>query len=153
MINPAENSANSDKVISVLLIEDVASERNSILQALSQKGSITDLNIMTAGSLKDGMEKLAQHPADVVLLDLDLPDSKSLQSVSTVLRHFPDTAIVILSAHSEQGILTEALMMGAQEFLVKGECSGVMIRHTIHQAVARRAIHKQQLDDGWKKVV
>lgn len=152
MINPTEHSANSDKVISVLLIEDVASERNSILQAISQKGAITDLNIMTANSLKDGMEKLAQHPADVVLLDLDLPDSKSLQSVSTVLRHFPDTAIVILSGHSEEGILTEALMMGAQEFLVKGECSGVMIRHTIHQAVARRAVHKQQ-QYGWKKVV
>lgn len=141
------NDATNDDIISVLLIEDVPSEKDSLLQSLSQSqhGVIADLTIQTAASLTEGLEKLRAENIDVVLLDLDLPDSKSLKSVSTVRHEFPDTAIVILSGHSEEGIITEALLMGAQDFLIKGECSGIMIKHTIHQAFARNNLHKQRI--------
>ncbi len=139
-------TTDNDKVVSVLLIEDVASEQHSIMQAISQRGAITDLNIRTAGSLKAGMRILHNTAVDVVLLDLDLPDSKSLKSISTLLHHFPDIAIVVLSGHSEEALMTEALMMGAQEFLVKGECSGVMIKHTIHQALTRKVVNDKKAE-------
>lgn len=151
-IKNIRNNTDTGKVTSVLLIEDVMSEQQSILQAISQKGAITDLNIRTASSLEAGLNILTNHHIDVVLLDLDLPDSKSLKSVSTLLHHFPNLSIVVLSGHSEEAITTEALMMGAQEFLVKGECSGLMIKHTIHQAVARKAINDKKEQD-WKKAV
>ena len=140
----------AEKIIAVLFIEDIGSEQQSILQALSLRGSITDLNIATANTLGEGLEKLQERAFDVVLLDLDLPDCKSLKSVSTILHQFPDMAIVVLSGHSEEGIVTEALLMGAQEFLIKGECSGAMIKHTIRQAFTRKSILKQK-EDNWKR--
>lgn len=150
MTRTKEQIIDSDHIISVLLIEDVASEKHSIMRGMTQQSSIVDLNIRTASCLQEGLKELKEHPIDVVLLDLDLPDSKSLQSISKLLHHFPDIAIVVLSGHSEEALITEALLMGAQEFLVKGECSGIMIKHTIHQAVARKAINKQKIIN-WQK--
>lgn len=134
-----------DNILSVLLIEDVPSEKESLLQSISQHGVISDFTMLTASSLTEGKKLLEENHIDVVLLDLDLPDSKSLKSVSTLRRAFPDIAIVILSGHSEEGIITEALLMGAQDFLIKGEASGIMIKHTIRQAYARHRIHQQEV--------
>jgi DNA-binding NarL/FixJ family response regulator len=145
------NNSDNDKVLSVLMIEDVTSEKNSIIQAISHNGMITDITLQTASSLAEGMKILSEQDIDVVLLDLDLPDSKSLQSVTKIRHAFPDIAVVILSGHSEEGILTEALMLGAQEFLIKGEASGVMIKHTIRQAYVRNKLQKKDavVNFGW----
>ena len=134
----------SDKVISVLFIEDVVSEQNSIIHTISQSDLSSELTIKTASSLTSGLEILRNNHIDVVLLDLDLPDSKGLKLVSTILHEFPDIAIVVISGHSEEGIITEALMMGAEEFIIKGESSGIMIKHTIQQALIRHRIHQKE---------
>ena len=139
-MNNKQNHNTADRIISLLYIEDISSEKDSIIQALSQHGVISDLSIKTASNLKDGLEILQKNTIDVVLLDLDLADSKGLQSISTILHTVPNAAIIVLSGHSEEGIITEALMLGAQYFLVKGECSGVMIKTTIYQMLARKKI-------------
>lgn len=142
-----------DRIITVLMVEDMPSEQRSIMQAFFNKGLVSDLRLMTASNLADGMKILEKEKIDVLLLDLDLPDSKDLKSVSTMHRAYPDIPIVVLSGHSEDGIIMEALLIGAQEFLVKGECSGVMIQHTIRQAVARHQINKARQQNKLPEMV
>jgi len=137
-------NASTDRVLSVLYIEDVRTEQISILQSMSHSGIIADMVIHKASTMTEGMVMLEKETIDVILLDLDLPDSKSLKSISLLKSAFPDIPIVILSGHSEEAIATEALMMGADEFLIKGECSGIMIKQTLRQAVVKNGMRQKQ---------
>ena len=74
------------------------------------------------------------------MLDLGLPDAVSLTALDAVHGRFPYMPIVIISGYSDMEQVHRALRQGAQEFLIKGECSGAVIRQSIYQAIARKKI-------------
>jgi sigma-B regulation protein RsbU (phosphoserine phosphatase) len=126
--------------INVLLIEDSSGDANAITKAMVRDESLYNFKIIHKDSLNAGINYLDAGKADVVLLDLNLPDAKELRAVDELHGLFPELPIVIISGYSDIDIVHQALHSGAQEFLVKGECSGVAIRQSIYQAIARKRI-------------
>jgi len=128
--------------ISVLLIEDSQPDATAITKAMIYGESLYNFKITHKNSLSEGLGFLGSSPADVILLDLNLPDAKELGAIDKVHKLYPDLPIVVVSGYSDMDIVHQALHKGAQEFLIKGECSGVAIRQSIYQAIVRKKIEQ-----------
>jgi DNA-binding response OmpR family regulator len=95
----------------VLLVEDDASIAAQLVRGLSRGGYQVE-HVMT------GHDALARAKADVVLLDLELPDLDGVQ-VCRKLRERTDAAIIVVTAHGEEPDRVMALDAGADDYLVK----------------------------------
>jgi two-component system, NarL family, response regulator NreC len=70
----------------------------------------------------DGRETVAfaeQHQPDVVVLDVAMPILNGIEAARQISAKFPNTAIVFLSMHSDEGYVLKALKSGARAYLLK----------------------------------
>lgn len=126
--------------IDVLLIEDSLGDATAITRAMIYGESLYNFNITQKESLAEGLEFLKGAKIDVVMLDLNLPDAKDLSAVEKLHAQLPNVPIVVISGYSDMNIVHKAISSGAQEFLIKGECSGATIRQSIYQSIVRKQI-------------
>ncbi|MBR7837851.1 response regulator transcription factor [Actinospica durhamensis] len=95
----------------VLVVEDDEGIAGPLRRGLSRSGYEVEL-VGTAAAA------LAAAPADLVLLDLGLPDLDGLE-VCRRLRESADTAVIVVTARGEEGDRVAALDEGADDYLVK----------------------------------
>ena len=74
--------------------------------------------------LSAGLEKLRSNPAEVVLLDLSLPDSRGLETFVRFQAKFPKLPVVILTGLNDEETAVQAAHAGAQDYFVKGTIAG-----------------------------
>lgn len=103
--------------ISTLLVEDDPTWVVLVREILSDAGGAIKLS--DAGTLADALHKLSGAAYDLVVLDLNLPDSSGLATLHSVHRHVPHVPIVVVTDLSSEDIGVEALRMGAQDYLTK----------------------------------
>ncbi len=129
-----------EKAIKILLIEDNAGDVRLILEMLKEINIPQD-SIMVLSNLKD-VFKIDVRGADIslVLLDLTLPDSDGVETVSEVRRKFPNSVIVILTGMSDEHIALSALREGAQDYLIKGESTSKELDKVIRFSTERQSI-------------
>lgn len=123
--------------IRVLLIEDDMFMANMLIATLS-KSNIAQGEIIWVSLLSKGLEQIKSNQFDVVLLDLSLPDSHSLETLVKVRNCAPQMPIVVLSNLDNQDIALEALKMGAQDYLIKGKPSPDSICRALLYAIERK---------------
>jgi len=79
-------------------------------------------------TLERALDRLDTSPFDAILLDLNLPDSRGLETLSAA-SHRGNAALIVWTASEDEELASGALREGAEEFLVKGDVSGpAMIR-------------------------
>lgn len=133
------------RALSVLLVEDQAADAR-ITQKMLEQDAPTEspLHITRAARLLEALEILEEKPVDVVVLDLSLPDGKGPDSILKINQLAPNLPIVVLSGMVDEVNMLRSLEYGAQEFLIKGECSGVMIRQAMYNAIFRKSLLKNR---------
>ena len=97
--------------VRVLVVEDDEGIAWPLRRGLSRSG----YRVQSVGS---GRDALAAAPADVVLLDLGLPDMDGVE-VCRRLREYSDAAVIVVTARGEEGDRVLALDEGADDYLVK----------------------------------
>jgi DNA-binding response OmpR family regulator len=113
----------------VLLVEDDRRVASALRTALKRCGYTVTLAETAAAAL-------AAEPADLVLLDLNLPDRDGLD-VCRELRRRSDVAIIALTARSEENDRVAGLRRGADDYVVKP--FGMAELHARIDAVMRRS--------------
>jgi two-component system, NarL family, nitrate/nitrite response regulator NarL len=105
------------KRITVLLADDNGPVRKAFRKILELED---DLEVV--GEAKNGLEAVAMvkklHPA-LVLMDVTMPLLNGLQATCQILKAFPASKILILSAQSEEAYIIEAIKSGAKGYLIK----------------------------------
>ncbi len=91
-----------------------------------------------ASSMGEAADYIRVSNPDIALLDLSLPDSSGIDSVITLNRLLPDVPIVVFSGHSDVEIAMEAISLGAQDYLVKGEFDEKLLGKAIHYSIERK---------------
>jgi len=92
-------------------------------------------------STLEGAIKAAQsYHYDVVLVDLNLPDSEGLQTLERFLDEVPDAAVVVLTGNEDEGEGLRAVQLGAQDYLVKGDYNPRVLMRTLGYAKERHRI-------------
>lgn len=109
--NPAGPPGGAGASASILLVEDDAGIAAQLVRGLRRGGYAVE-HVMT------GSEALARGQADVVLLDLELPDADGVQ-VCRTLRRRGNAAIIVVTAHGDEPDRVLALDAGADDYLVK----------------------------------
>lgn len=79
--------------------------------------------------LQEALNTYRRHDdIDLVLLDLNLPDSKGLQSLQTFLHEFPQARLAIFSATEDPFVVRQALAMGALGLIPKSADAETTVR-------------------------
>jgi signal transduction histidine kinase len=123
--------------IRVLLIEDNDADAALVAEALkSQENYI----IERAATLKDAKGKLRDKAFAIVLLELNLPDSKGIDTFIALRSSFPEIPIVVLSALNDNQLAYDVVRRGAQDYLVKGIVSGDSVLRCLKYAIERKRL-------------
>lgn len=132
-----------EKKIKVLLIDDDPEDVGLIQEVLTRvNGHGPAFDLKTAGNLEAGLTCLEEKSMDIVLLDLQLPDSKGIETFNRISERAPDIPIIILSVIYDDALAMEALRRGAQDYLFKREANHEVLVRTIHFAVERHRLRK-----------
>lgn len=123
--------------IRVLLIEDDP-EDIELLQRYLRDDARHEYAIGTAERLEEGLARLDSFKADVLLLDISLPDSHGISTFHKAFSRAPDVPIVLLTGMEDEKLALEAVKSGAQDYLNKREVSSRVISRAISYAIWRK---------------
>ncbi|MDX2100874.1 MAG: ATP-binding protein [Leptolyngbyaceae cyanobacterium bins.59] len=129
----------SADVISVLLVEDSAADV-ALLMKLLQHNEAKSWQITHVKRLKPALEHLHKTEFDVILLDLSLPDSQGIETVTQVQTAFPYLPIVVLTGLQDEAFARQAVAQGAQDYLVKGQVTAELLLKSVSYAIERSQI-------------
>lgn len=122
----------------ILLIEDDPGDTLLIEEMLQQQGCMARL--VTFERLSQGISYLQQNQSDVVLLDMNLPDSSGLSTMTRLLEAAPDTPVIALTGLCDELYGIEAVKSGAQDYLVKGAIDGRLLKRAMSHAIERKKL-------------
>lgn len=103
--------------IRVVLADDEQLLRNTLGTLLALDGAIT-----IVGEAADGAEAVTvvlREQPDVLVIDLEMPETDGLQAVEAILRDAPNQRILMLTRHARPGVLRRALKAGVRGFMSK----------------------------------
>ena len=124
--------------VRVLLVEDNIGDADLAQEYLSQAYQ-TGFEVLSATCLAAALELLERERIDVILLDLGLPDSSGLETLSRILEVAPTGAIVVLTGLDDHRAGLDTIRMGAQDYLPKGQLTpDLLIRTVLYSAERRR---------------
>jgi two-component system cell cycle sensor histidine kinase/response regulator CckA len=135
----------------VLLVEDNIPDARLIREMLHEAGS--DRYVLeTAGRLSDAITLTRKAPFDIVLLDLGLPDSQGMETLSTYLESASEIPVIVLTGLADDAISVQAVESGAQDYLVKGRIDGSKLIRAIRYAIGRAAqeANRREADEALK---
>ena len=80
---------------------------------------------------------------DIMLLDLNLPDSHGIITFKTMNKNAPDLPIIILTGLNNEDLAINIVSEGAQDYLVKGQIDKQMLSKSIKYSIERKNIENQ----------
>jgi FixJ family two-component response regulator len=126
----------------ILVVDDERFFREAIRDLLAEDG----LECMVAATAAEALEA-AQDPAvGVVVLDIQLPDQSGLAVLRLLRQQRPALRVVMLSAHTDQEYVLEALRQGACDYLAKP-----LHEEEVRLSV-RRALDTYEMASGWESL-
>jgi len=140
----------SDKHTKILLIEDNPGDAR-LLQEMLAEAEPGRFELEWADRLSAGTRRLEQGDIDVVLLDLDLPDSHGVDTFTKVYAQAQEKPIVVLTGLADETVGIKAVSGGAQDYLIKGQVDGNLILRSIRYAIERKRM-EQELMEKTKKL-
>ena len=129
----------SSSQIRALLIEDDPDDILLLKDSLAEIG-LGKIKLDYTDRLSKGLIQLGSVVYDVILLDLNLPDSRGLDTLNTTIKRFPRIPVVVLSGLADDAITVEAVRRGAQDYLVKGDISGPLVMRVVRYAIERKQV-------------
>jgi len=153
-----------DQTPHTLLIEDNPGDARYIQELLQEARDVSERRFDGGGMLAQssdtaeqreetlvhetelaaGLERLIEEPFDVVFLDLNLPDSSGLDTLTTLREENETVPVVVLTGLRDREMGVDALRKGADEYLVKDEINPGLLVRSIFHAIERKAHEREQ---------
>jgi diguanylate cyclase (GGDEF)-like protein len=132
--------------IRILLVEDNPGDARLVREFLQEEGSDFAMHhVPTVGAALECLAP-ADEAFDAVLLDLSLPDETGLNTLQRIVAASHDTVVVVMTGAGDEDLGRAALQAGAQDYLVKGQVDGRLLRRALRFAMERQTL-RQQLQD------
>jgi DNA-binding response OmpR family regulator len=127
--------------VTVLLVEDNPGDAGLLCEMLRDTGPV-GYDVHPVQSLALAREFLSENAADVVLLDLGLPDADGLESLLAVRTSRPRIPVVVMTGRDDEELALKALSEGAQDYLVKGQIDSRGLRRALRYSIERRTMEE-----------
>jgi PAS domain S-box-containing protein len=138
----------------VLSIEDNPADALLIREMLEQAHTLgwdmPRFDVMWVPRLSKGLAQLDAASFDVVLTDLDLPDSRAGETFTRLHDYVPLLPVVVLTGRESEELARDTVRSGAEDYLFKREMSGPLLAHALIYAIERqraKAELQQAYDD------
>lgn len=123
----------------ILIIDDSKMDRELIKTYLSENESKESIIADESSNLTDAFVNINNKEYDAILLDLRLPDTHGLETIEKAVGFLKkcntQPPIIILTGVEDYNIGRQALSMGIQDFLIKGESKAKEILRALSFAV------------------
>ncbi len=126
----------------------VADDQQAVREGLvALLGLLDDITVVaSAGNGREAVETLVTHPADVVLMDLRMPELDGVAATRLIRRDHPGTAVVVLTTYADDTSIADALRAGARGYLTK-DAGRTEIAAALRSAAAGQAIFTAAVSD------
>ena len=129
-------------VIRVLLIEDDPNDA-LLMRRMLERDDPRRFHIKHCDRLSVGIEILGSQNFDIILLDLELPDSFGMGTIEWARRHTTELPIIVLTGMEDEKFAMEALKAGAQDYLVKSKTEKADVVKSILMAMEHKKIRQE----------
>jgi PAS domain S-box-containing protein len=147
-------------VFKVLLVENDLSDAE-LIQNLLLEGQGLKISSIHVKCIKEAIEALNREDFDVILLDLLLPDSEGLATLTRIQEYISQCStgagppIIALTGYDDEELALQSIRAGAQDYLVKGKVESERLIRSLHYAIARQeasaSITRQQRPEDLQK--
>ncbi len=127
----------SSRTLNILLVEDNPGDVFLIMEML-RLANTTKFITTQVEKLEQALTQLQQKEFDVILLDLNLPDSRGIETVISINQQARYTPIIVLTVINIQELALEAVREKAQDFLIKEQVSTALLVQSIYYAIERK---------------
>jgi diguanylate cyclase (GGDEF)-like protein/PAS domain S-box-containing protein len=127
--------------MALLLIEDNAGDVRLLREMLKEQRS-ANIELTHVTCMEDAERHLALRSADIILLDLGLPDTQGRESVRRARAAALRTPLVVLTGRDDASFAALALQDGAQDYLIKGQIESRALVRALRYAVERKAMEE-----------
>ena len=122
--------------ISILVVEDNPGDL-FLLQEELHGTDLTIAEISCASTLAEAKQILGSKRIDLTFLDLSLPDSFGLESYTRLQPLTQRVAVILLTGLNDTKLAMQALVLGAQDYLIKGDFDEKLLSRAIRYSLER----------------
>jgi DNA-binding NarL/FixJ family response regulator len=131
--------------ITVVIADDHLVVRRGLRALLESEADISV--VAEAADGREALEKVEEWDPDVLVLDLVMPAVPGLEVLRQLERRAARTRVVILSMHSGEAYVVEALRAGAKAYVVKDASASELV-DAVHHAAANRQFLSSPLSES-----
>ncbi len=124
--------------LTVTVIEDNADDLALVRRVLQDVDGL-NVRLKEANRLSEGLSLIDEF-TDVVLLDLGLPDSEGLETLSAVRQRHPNAAIVVMTGLDDSELGARAIQLGANDYLPKEQFRSHVLTRSLLLAIERKRV-------------
>jgi PAS domain S-box-containing protein len=126
----------------ILIVEDDILDAKLLKQQLTQT-SINITRVAHAERLEETLTILTQEKFDIILLDMNLPDSNGLETLLKVHKAAPDLPIINVTGSTDEEMGLKAVSSGAQDYLIKGRFDPYILNKSIQYSLERKKMEEE----------
>ncbi len=108
-------SSEAPTVTTVLVVDDDVAIRDLLAMALSRRG----YQMLTAGTVAEGLTLVTKYRPELVLLDFQLPDGDGLAALQQIKSFHPSCSVIMATGHGNEELAVTLMKAGASEYLLK----------------------------------
>lgn len=123
--------------IRILHVEDDDKDAYLVKHHLGKAGLVGEDNYARTKDIRETLKYLSEHQVDIVVLDLLLPDSKGMETLTLIKTQHPKNAIIVITGNAQDDAGLQAVNLGAQDYLLKDELNSRSITRVIKYAIER----------------
>jgi len=128
--------------INILLVEDNPGDARLLTETLREGNDLT-FKVQEAATFERATELADANAPDIVLLDLNLPDSHGLYTFLRFRQSNPTVPVVVLTGIDDEELGIQAVKEGAEDFLTKGDLSPRLFARAVRYAIERNELKSQ----------
>ena len=125
---------------SILVVDDESEIREGLELLLSSEG----YGVSSAETGESGLAKIGEHPFDLLLLDVSLPDGNGLDLLREIRRRDPHLSVVLITAYGSIDMARAAFKGGALDFITKPWSNDELLAQ-VAQAVESRRLRDENV--------
>ncbi len=123
--------------IDILLVEDNLGDAR-LLQEILKEGQLPG-EFTVAASLAEALARFRLQTFDIILLDLNLPDSHGLATLQQIIAAVgPLAPVIVITGLNDAGLGLSTIEAGAEDYLIKGVIDAVQLSRSIRYAIKRK---------------
>jgi PAS domain S-box-containing protein len=126
-----------DRQLRTLIVEDNRTDR-ILLESMFASSFPGEFETKNSDTLAGALSLLEHGGFDIILLDLNLPDSNNIETLFEVDKKCPSVPIIVVTSANDEKLGISALRSGAQDYIVKGQFDAKLLYKSMQYAIERK---------------